>query len=206
MNQFKAFDKMARGEQAVWVFFGDSITEQNYHLHDHLNYVGLLCDPLWFKFGGGKYIMINAGVSGNTTRHLLARVEQDVLRFEPDLVSIMVGINDCAKQIPPEEFHTNLIDLIQRIQDRNCEVLLLTPHPLLTTSEPFHLYPQYIEAIRDVSCERNVQLIDIYQDWQLLLSEEPNRHYSLMDDQLHPNERGHRKIADLLIEKLTLHR
>lgn len=205
MQQLKALDKMARGEQAVWVFFGDSITEQNYHLHYHLNYVGLLCDPLWFKYGGGQYIMINAGVSGNTTRDLLARVERDVLRYEPDLVSIMIGINDCSRQISPEEFHTNLHGLLERIQDQDSEVLLLTPHPLLTTSEPFHLYSQYIEAIRSVARERKAPLIDIYQDWQLLLSKEPNRHYSLMDDLLHPNERGHRKMADLLIEKLALH-
>ena len=41
-----------------------------------------------------KYHLVNAGVSGNTSRDLLARWEQDVLAKKPDVVFCMIGIND----------------------------------------------------------------------------------------------------------------
>lgn len=199
---------MDKGEHALIVFLGDSITEQNYHLHGHLNYVGLLNDPMWKKYGG-HFLLVNAGVSGNTTSDLLARLERDALRFSPDLVSIMVGINDsCNERIPVKEYIHNLERLIAAIQVQGSEVILLTQHPLLAhspeVSSQFEAYPNYIEAKKGVSRRMNISLIDIYDHWSQLLKDQPNLHWSLMDDPLHPNERGHRLIANLLIEKFKL--
>lgn len=42
--------------------------------------------------------IINAGIGGNTSSDLLARFERDVLSYEPDWVSICIGINDVWRQ------------------------------------------------------------------------------------------------------------
>ena len=40
----------------------------------------------------------NSGVSGNTSRDLLARFDRDVVELNPDWISICIGINDVWRQ------------------------------------------------------------------------------------------------------------
>ena len=66
--------------------------------------------------------MTNAGISGNTSRDLLARYQRDVIDLNPDWVSICIGINDVWRQfdspaipdeqIMPEEYRKNVDDIL----------------------------------------------------------------------------------------------
>jgi lysophospholipase L1-like esterase len=74
------------------VFAGDSITdcerrEDPAGLGD--GYVRLVADAL-----GGAARVVNRGISGNSSRDLRDRWEADVLAAQPNLVSVLVGIND----------------------------------------------------------------------------------------------------------------
>ncbi|WP_409344257.1 SGNH/GDSL hydrolase family protein [Paenibacillus sp. MBLB4367] len=202
-----ALEKMKRGEHALIVLLGDSITEINYHLHGHLNYAGLLQKRLLEAYGRNA-LFINAGVSGNTTRNLLARLTRDALQFKPDLVTLMIGVNDCGKGVPLEEYAQNLETLIASIRQSGSEVLLLTQHPLHPglpeIAEKYGEYPDFMEAARTVAKRLEVHLCDIYEGWQTALADHPNRFWSLMNDPLHPNERGHRLTAQLVLETLGL--
>lgn len=129
MIVLKAFEKMARGEHTVIVMLGDSITEPNYHVRGHMNYAGLLHERLLEKFGR-CLLAVNAGVSGNTTEDLMNRLERDVLRFSPDLVTIMIGINDCGAALSLQQYAANLECLIRSINGQGAEVLLMTQHRL----------------------------------------------------------------------------
>ncbi|MDF2671092.1 MAG: lipase/acylhydrolase, partial [Paenibacillus sp.] len=86
-------NKLRKGEKVLIVCTGDSITEQNYHLHGQLNYVGQLSEKLINTFGRKSFVF-NTGLSGESTWGAIPRLQQDVLRFQPDLVTFMYGIND----------------------------------------------------------------------------------------------------------------
>lgn len=61
--------------------------------------------------------IINAGVGGNNSRALLARLEEDVLSRDPSLVIIMVGTNDALNSgalVSLDEYRENL-DLYQSL-------------------------------------------------------------------------------------------
>ena len=206
---FRAMEKLSRGEHTFIICIGDSITEQNFHLQGKLNYVGQFTEKL-MELYNRKSLILNAGKSGDTTWGVLGRLGRDVLNFQPDLVIVMLGINDSERG--PEqlaEFKSNLVEIIRRITDSGSEVLLLTQNML-----DYHIiesaliartsYPSYIAAIREVAEDGKISLCDIYREWEKHCKENTNTHLMLMDDSIHPNPRGHTLMAKVLFNYLGL--
>jgi len=206
---FKALDKLQNGERAFIVCIGDSITEQNYHLEGRLNYVGLLTERL-MELYNRKSSVLNAGKSGDTAQGILNRLEEDALRFRPDLVTVMVGINDAVlgrDGIDP--FKLNLELLVKRIAASGSEVLLLTQNGV-----DFHVreqsvllrtaYPSYAAAIQEIAVRSNIPLCNIYERWGEYVQGQTNNHLMLMHDSIHPGARGHAFIAAQLYHYLGI--
>ncbi|MBP1993959.1 SGNH/GDSL hydrolase family protein [Paenibacillus eucommiae] len=200
-------EKLRNGQRSLIVCMGDSITEQNFHLHSHINYVGHFSEKLINTFGRNQFI-INTGVSGDTTWGAVARLERDALRFKPDLVTLMFGMNDSARgmdELPV--FKQNLESLIASIRESGSEVLLLTQNILkfeIKDNASRASYPYYAEAIREVAATTGAPLCDIYQKWEATAKEINYKHWMMMDDEIHPNEHGHQFMANILFEFLGL--
>lgn len=45
----------------------------------------------------GKYEVINRGISGNRIVDLYARIKRDIINLKPDVMSILIGVNDVAR-------------------------------------------------------------------------------------------------------------
>ncbi|MBP1995150.1 SGNH/GDSL hydrolase family protein [Paenibacillus eucommiae] len=209
IKAFKALEKLANGEHALTVCIGDSITEQNYHLHGRLNYVGQLTERLMEVYYR-KSRVINAGTSSDTTWGVLERLERDALRFQPDLVIVMLGINDSMQgeeRIP--EFKSNLESIIRNIKESGSDVLLLTQNMLdFNINEAAVVmrasYPVYIHALREVAAAEEAPLCDIYQKWGEYVGGNSNMHLMLMNDSIHPNERGHALMVQAVYDYLGI--
>lgn len=82
------------------LFQGDSITDGNRtrdydwnHVMGH-GYAYLIASRLWFDYPEENLQFFNRGISGNTVTDLDNRWQEDTLDLKPDIVSILVGIND----------------------------------------------------------------------------------------------------------------
>ena len=85
------------------------------------------------KYPDARVEMINSGISGDTSMDGLARLDWAVLSYEPDLVTINFGINDCVLGLGLEEFEMNFVEMVRRIRaGPNSEILLLSSQPLET--------------------------------------------------------------------------
>jgi rhodanese-related sulfurtransferase len=78
---------------------------------------------------------INSGVSGNTSRQGLARIERDVLAHKPDVVVVLFGTNDMREDAPRvrvsiSEYETNLTTIITRCRASGAQVIIGTMPPL----------------------------------------------------------------------------
>lgn len=71
------------------LFFGDSLTQGTIGV----SYVDKLARSL------PQHTLINKGVNGDTSLNLYRRVQQDVIALRPDLVFVMVGINDALSTV-----------------------------------------------------------------------------------------------------------
>jgi lysophospholipase L1-like esterase len=116
--------KKAR-EGMVILFQGDSITDGNRgrtadpnHVMGH-GYAFSIASRLGADYPEKKYRFYNRGISGNKVNDLEKRWQTDTLDLKPDLLSILVGVNDSASVvfkrdpvIPPakyEEIYTSLL-------------------------------------------------------------------------------------------------
>ena len=100
------------------LFFGDSITDagRNRDNPTHLSglgygYVRVVADRLLGK-NPQLHEITNKGISGNRIVDLYARVKSDVWNLQPDLVSILIGINDIWHEL----VHQNGVE-IQRFEN-----------------------------------------------------------------------------------------
>lgn len=88
------------------VFAGDSVTDMDSAnpvgegLFESLgrSYVRIIENMLVAWYPELNIRITNAGISGNTSRDLLARFDRDVVSLDPDYVSICIGINDVWRQ------------------------------------------------------------------------------------------------------------
>ena len=84
------------------VFQGDSITDCgrnreadiNTPGHLGLGYVNSIAGRLLLDDPAAMYRCVNKGISGNRVVDLYARWKIDALNFNPDLISILIGVND----------------------------------------------------------------------------------------------------------------
>jgi lysophospholipase L1-like esterase len=77
------------------VFFGDSITELGVKSN---GYIRVMEEMIRNEDKSTQYELIGKGISGNKVYDLLLRMEEDVLKLQPHIVVIYIGVNDMAQE------------------------------------------------------------------------------------------------------------
>lgn len=87
-------------KRKVILFQGDSITDGNRGRDDDPNhiighsYAFIITGKLGLELAEQKPLFINRGISGNRVSDLYARWNEDAISLQPDVISILVGVND----------------------------------------------------------------------------------------------------------------
>ncbi len=201
--ELKTRAKLLAGESIQVVCFGDSVTGVYYHSGSRRAYTDMLGIALQRVSPDSEVEMINAGLSGHTTVNALARIERDVLRHKPDLVTVMYGLNDMTR-VPLAQYRSNLKEIVQKCRAIGAEVVLATPNNVTNTdSRPTQKLIQYCDAVREVAAEMNVTLCDSYCELDAVRTHSDFDWQMLMSDPIHPNMDGHRQIATSLAQSIT---
>jgi len=124
------------------VFTGDSITdagrrEQAYQPFGY-GYVHFVANALLAKYPALNLNIINTGVHGDTVRKLAARWEKDCIGYQPDILSVMIGVNDLWRQhveperlpeaVYPDEYELTYRLLLSRAKEQcHCQFVLMEP-------------------------------------------------------------------------------
>lgn len=200
----KASAALTRAEPIKVVCFGDSVTGVYYHTGSRRAYTSMVKLALQQTQLNANVIAVNAGISGNTTANALDRIERDVLSHEPDVVTVMFGLNDMVR-VPLEQFRANLVKIIEQCRGVGAEVLLCTPNSVIkdTPGRTRAKLIQYCDAIRAVGREQAVTVCDIYEAFESFRARDPLGWRMLMSDEFHPNMDGHRLIATEIARAMT---
>jgi len=178
------------------VAFGDSITAG---FAVRRGYPSFWKERLAEKYPDARIELINSGASGDTTQDGLARLDWATLSYEPDLVTINFGINDCVLGLGLEEFEMNFVEMVLRIRAGPAsEILLLSSQPLETP--PYDkLVLDYYQAIERVAGEMDVGFVDVYGAWMERVHQGTPLGSLILPGLDHPNEAGYRIIAEELM-------
>ena len=120
------------------LFQGDSITDGNRgrstdpnHILGH-GYAFLIAAKFGASLPERRLTFLNRGISGNRVSDLAARRQSDILDLQPDLLSILIGVNDADRGVPLEEFEQTYDDLLAGI-------VAARPAVRIVLCEPFTL-------------------------------------------------------------------
>lgn len=200
------------------LFIGDSITAGARNTHNHgplgCGYASLFSDLLTIRRSGDNYRLINNGIDGNTVGHLLSRWADDVYSYRPDVLVVLIGINDAARfiekspsyHLSPTEFGETYAKLITETKAvlPETEILLIEPFYLTTGKNPAGSYrnnlaellTEYIKQTREVASTRAVKLCAINRRFHQILQ---YKSISLLsDDCVHLTRAGHLLLAEEL--------
>lgn len=195
--------KLQRGEPTTIVCLGDSVTGVYYHTGGQRAYTDMLGLALKRSYPQANVTMVNAGISGHTTSNGLERLDKDVLKHRPDLVTIMFGLNDVTR-VPPDQYRQNLKTLISRCQATGSEVMLCTPNNVINTSDrPIEKLEQYCAIIHEVGRELSVPVSDCYRGLEAFRKQAPLAWRLLLSDEIHPNLDGHKRMAEILAQSIS---
>jgi len=140
------------------------------------------------------WVVINAGVSGDTSAGALARLPALLDEHQPQLVLVSLGGNDMLRKVPSAQTVANLGSLLDLAKASGAKtVLLATPKPSIAGAVFNNLSPADFYA--DVAKDKKVPLIkDALPE---VLSDT-----ALKSDQLHPNAAGHALLGDKILDDL----
>jgi acyl-CoA thioesterase-1 len=194
-------------EQDVVLFQGDSVTDvgRDRNNAENMGNGYPMQAAAWFAaLHPEKQVrFMNKGISGNRTTDLKARWEEDCVRLQPTVVSILIGINDCWRRYDQNDptsvaaFAANYRYLLTRLQERAvhrivlCEPFLL-PVPADRRAWREDLDPK-ITVVRDLAREFQTLLLPLDGIFHSAATRQPPEFWT--PDGVHPSPAGHALIA-----------
>jgi lysophospholipase L1-like esterase len=173
----------ARDQGAV-VFLGDSITQ-------------LWGDALPAAFPGVK--IANRGISGDTTRGVLIRLQDDVLVLKPRAVVLLIGTNDLDEHATPEIIAGNMTLILAAIKAHDPQVPIILCQ-VFPSSATLNRPPDLIKEVNALylgAVKNDPQVISL-DTWTLFADANGDAKPSEFPDLLHPNRLGYAKWAAAL--------
>ncbi len=188
----------------TWVFAGDSITQGVFHTHGSRSWVEHVHERLRWQLGRLRDAVINTGMSGWTAREVLGEFDHLIRRFDPDVVSLSLGMNDVLEGPQGRRvFRDALQQLVERSGGLGAQVVLHTPNLASREALPGRAdLAAYVDVVRELASQEGAVLVDHNADWvEHFGRAEPT---GWLDDPVHPNASGHQRMADLTLETLGL--
>ena len=201
------------------VFAGDSVTDMGSQnpvgegLFDNTgrSYVRVIENMLSSWYPEINVRVTNSGISGNTSRDLLARFDRDVVDLDPSWVSICIGINDVWRQfdcpampdthVLPDEYERNLETMILKVKDRVKGIFILAPYIIEPNREDMmrKRIDEYVAICKALAEKYGC----IFVDFQKMYEDYCNiRHSSYIAwDRIHPNQVGATLMAKEFLKK-----
>ena len=171
--------KQVERDQGAVVFLGDSITQG-------------WGDNLKGSFPGLK--VANRGISGDTTRGVLIRLDDDVLALKPAAVVLLIGTNDLEEEADPETIAGNLKLIIAKLKAHNARmpIVLNKVFPSSTTKKR---PADKIKRINDLyaAAVKGDPQVTVIETWVLFADEQGDAKREEFPDLLHPNDLGYVK-------------
>ncbi len=195
------------------LFQGDSLTECN---RDKSNpddlgngYVAVAAARLSAMFPQLDLTFINRGVSGDRTWELLKRWQEDTIDIQPDIMTLMIGVNDTWRRYDNndptsvEDYEKNLRTLLDDVKaNTKTKILMIEPFMVHEDTdlwrEDFHLK---INAFRRVAREYADAYLPMDGLVAMMCVEEEPKHWSA--DGIHLIEAGIERMGGYVADAVA---
>lgn len=209
------------------VFLGDSVTQGCFEIEKNMagewelridpkcSYVALLEKRLTEIFSPKDIKVFNSGISGDSTKEALDRLERDVLEKRPDITVVCLALNNSGRKNIPE-YVSQLSEIFDRIRSTGSSLVFLTPNMLNTyvaeRTPDFLLkmaedcadiqnngeMDKLIDAGKETARNFGAEICDAYSEWKKLERYGVDTTALLCNHINHPKREMHSLFADML--------
>jgi lysophospholipase L1-like esterase len=174
------FDEQKAQQEHAIVFLGDSITQG-------------WSDDFRGKFRGLH--VANRGISGDTSRGLLARLDADVLALNPSGIVVLIGTNDIGVKVPPEGIADNVKLLLAKIAAHDPKIPIILCQVMPTSGEKQHRPVDQVHKLNQLlaNVARGNDHVTLLDTYTLFANAEGEAKLEEFPDLLHPNDVGYEK-------------
>ena len=198
--------RASAGEPVCIGFIGGSITQGAAATDDSGCYAALVYKWLKERFTASKVKYVNAGIGATTSQFGAARVEDDLLKYDPDLIVVEYSVND-NDEFPNDRrefFKETYEGLIRRILNhkngKGRSPAILIVHSVRyddgSNEEEIH---SMIGAHYGIPC---ISMKELVYDKIRENCEGLGKVGDITADMLHPNDLGHRIVAKHITDYL----
>ncbi len=201
------------------LFQGDSITDCGRSREEvpainsnalGAGYAYMTAADLWSQYPG-EYEVINRGISGNRVVDLYARWKVDCLNLRPDILSILVGVNDTWHEnygngVEVPRYERIYRELLQWTKDTLPDVKLILIEPFIGDGEDkAHMVAEVHEravVTRKLAEEFQTVFLPAQAIFDAAAQRAPMSYW--IGDSVHPTPAGHRLLADAWKKAMNL--
>ena len=197
------------------LFQGDSITDAGRDRRNYFDlgkgYAKVAADQIKSTHPDMDLEFINLGIGGNRTDQLFDRLYKDAIELQPDIISILIGINDIwhrygSEKIATtdEQFELNYRTLLSEIRKQtNAKIMILCP--FLLDDEGKESWRGEVDRAIAIVRKLAAEFADVYvpldEKFAEALKTQPEaKFYS--GDGVHPNQNGSAFIGKLYAEAI----
>lgn len=209
-------DKILIKKDSRILFIGDSITDVKFNFRMMSKFKGRSIYALQLKKMLKKYskdIKVDIkGIASNRTYHVYDRLTKDCINLKPDVIIMLIGVNDAWENYGPENYppllrpmEPHIREIYRRFRTElpDTQILYLMPFMVDSVEEklPFHkILDEYREILKNVASENGAKVLDM----QAVFNEAQKKTHpkDLAIDGIHPTNAGHKVMADAIAEML----
>jgi acyl-CoA thioesterase I len=201
------FKKLSLTDNSTVLFQGDSITDAE-RKNNHNESLGdgyAMMTAAWLSALYPEYHLkfINRGINGNRVSDLRYRWKKDCLDLKPNLVAILIGVNDLRlpfwkSATSTEKFKVDYANILEQTRRIKCKIVLLEPFLAYAKDNFLKELNKKIEVVRELSREFDAKLIPLNDIFTKACNRRTSTFWSL--DGVHPTLPGHALIAQSWIK------
>ena len=211
--------KVSLSKEDVILFQGDSITDagrkkddNNFNVSASLGsgYAMIAASEMLFKYADKNLKIYNKGISGNKVYQLAERWEKDCLDIKPNVLSILIGVNDFWHKLNGnyngtiQKYRDDYRALLDRTKQKLPDVKLIIGEPFAVTGikavdeKWYPAFDEYRSAAREIASSFGAVFIPYQSIFDKAQKSAPGVYWT--HDGVHPSLAGAHLMAHAWLE------
>lgn len=195
------------GSKIKYIALGDSLTFGVGAKTYEESYPYLLAQKM--SAGGQNIVLENFSAPGAKTKDLIDVLLTPAIKARPDIVTVLIGVNDIHNHIGLEQFKKNYQYILNRLSNETSAKIYLINIPLIGSDTiilpPLDYYfstqtDNYNQVISDLAAQYQASYIDLNSPTKNLLKQD-GAHYSV--DSFHPSALGYKLWAQIIYDSFS---
>jgi lysophospholipase L1-like esterase len=197
MKATQSIKRLSSGQPFRLDAIGDSLTSG---WMVNKGYVRFLEEMLKHRYPDAPIEVNSFGVPGDTAKGGMMRLNNHLLRYDPNAIMIQFGLNDMVLGFSAYEYQLHIDSMIQTIREKpTIEIILVSSVCFNSPRENADINPYY-DKLDILSKTYFLSFAKVHEYWRTNIDGGTPYNNIVMDDMVHPTEKGYELMAEAIMK------